>query len=111
MSIGRQRHHVTWSKREAIDDGAGNVEGAFVDQFACPAAFNWLAGGEGVIGQRLAGTQPLVMRVRASNLTRQIGADWRAQDDLSLKFYAVRSVKPDETERWLDVMVEEGVAP
>lgn len=114
--------HVAWDSRAAADDGYGNTVGSFDEQFACRARFTWLRGGEGVIAGRIEGRQPIVVRVRASIASRQITTDWRMRDlrkgawadssetQWNGPVYAVRSVAETEDRRWIDVMVEGGVA-
>jgi head-tail adaptor len=119
---GQLYERVAWDKREPVDDGYGNSEGAFVEQFQCRAGFTYLRGGETMIAGRLQGKQPIVVRVRSSSSTRQIGPDWRMRDARKGSWtdssetvwsgptYAVRSIAATPDRMWLDVMVEEGVA-
>ena len=105
------RERVAWDKRGTVLDEYGNETGDFVEQFQCRANFLHLRGGESVLAARLAGREPMVVRVRSSADTRAIEHDWRMRDRGTGKFYAVRSAAPvsDDT-AWLDVLVEGGVA-
>jgi hypothetical protein len=93
-----------------VDDGYGNMEGDFTEQFQCSAGFTFLRGGEAVIAARLEGRQPVVARLRASTQTRRIQPDWRMRDLRTGVSYAVRSVAPTPDRKWLDVTTEAGVA-
>lgn len=105
------RERVAWEKRGVVDDGYGNeVSGPFEEQFETRAGFTHLRGGEAVIASRLEGRQPVVVRVRASSETRLIDTDWQVRDVRTGDVYAVRSVAPTPDRRWIDVMVERGVA-
>lgn len=118
----RLDNRVAFDAREVIDDGVGNVEGRFVQQFECWAGFTFLRGTEAVIAARLEGRQPVVVRVRRTAQTSQIQHDWQMRDLRDGSWvgtapdqywdgpvYAVRSVIPSEDGRWLDVTVESGV--
>ncbi|PWR24568.1 head-tail adaptor protein [Zavarzinia aquatilis] len=114
---------VAFDARDVLDDGFGNGVETWQQRLVCRAGFTFLRGGESVIAARLEGRQPIVVRVRASSSTRQIGADWRMRDlragawaaDAGGAYwagpvYAVRSVIPSPDRQWLDIMVESGVA-
>lgn len=109
-NAGQLREKVAWDARTVVSDGYGNEVGAFAEQFQTRAGFTFLRGTEAVMAARLEGRQPVVARVRRSSETDQIANDWRMRDLNSGKSYAVRSVSPAENGRWLDVLVEEGVA-
>lgn len=124
---GQLYEHVAWDKREKVNPDApndyGNNFSAFVEQFQCRAGFTYLRGGESIIASRLTGKQPIVVRVRASSETRLIDTDWRMRDARNGSWtdssetvwtgpvFAVRSVAETPDRRWIDVMVEKGVAP
>lgn len=99
---------VAFDDRQQVDDGHGNFTGAFVEVFTCWGAFTYLRETESVIAARLEGRQPLVVRVRATDQTEKVDHDWRMRHGSDV--YAVRSVIPSEDRRWIDIMVERGVA-
>lgn len=114
---------VAFDRRETSDDGFGNQVESWSQRLTCYAGFTALRGGESVIAGRLEGRQPIIVRVRASSATRQIGPDWRMRNlragqweaDAGGSYwtgpvYAVRSIIPTPDRQWLDVLVESGVA-
>jgi head-tail adaptor len=122
-SAGHLHQRVAFDERPPVSDGYGNSEGEFAEVFSCRAGFTYLRGGETVIAGRLEGRQPIVVRVRASSETRQITAGWQmrnlrdgawagssGEEYWTGPLYAVRSIAPTEDRRWIDVMVESGVA-
>ncbi|MGU3494216.1 head-tail adaptor protein [Xanthobacteraceae bacterium A53D] len=105
------RHLVAWEKRAAIDDGYGNTEGDFVEQYRCHAERTAMRGGETVIASRLQGTQPYVLRIRQCAAARTITPDWQARDVRSGQVTQIKSIAdPDDRGAYLDIMVVEGVA-
>ena len=101
---------VAWESRQTADDGFGNEQGTFVEQFETYAEFIHLRGGEAVVAARLEGRQPTVVRIRATAQALLIKPDWQMRDTRTSALYAVRSVAPTRDRRWVDVMVEGGVA-
>jgi len=110
MPAGLMRRLVAWEKREEVDDGYGNTQGAFVEIFRGHAERTPLKGGESVLSARLQGTQPYVLRIRQSALSRTVTTDWQARDVRSGQIMQVKSIA-DPTDRgaYLDIMVTEGV--
>ncbi|BBF93377.1 head-tail adaptor protein [Blastochloris tepida] len=112
LAAGSLRDRLRFERRQPADDGFGNVAGDWVARCTAFAARKALRGGEAVMGQRLAGRQPIVFTVRASSETREIAPDWRAVDVRTGTVYAVRSVvDPDGRGERLDILCEGGVAP
>ena len=120
---GQLFEKVAFDQRADGDDGSGNVQGGFVEQFQRRAGFTFLRGGESVVASRLEGRQPIVVRVRRDSDTLKILPDWRMRDTRSGAWqgvgeerywdgpiYAVRSIAVTEDRQFLDVMVESGVA-
>jgi len=91
VRAGQLRERIAFDKRRETDDGAGNLEGAFEEQFVVWAEVLRLRGGEGVIAARLEGKQPVVITVRQSAATRLIKADWRARDKRTGEEFALVS--------------------
>lgn len=72
-------------------------------------------GGETVEAARLAGRQPVIVRVRQSPDTILIRTDWKITDTQSGVEYNIRSVADPELGgvehgKWLDMLAESGVA-
>jgi head-tail adaptor len=109
-TAGQLYERVAFDKRVEADDGYGNTVGRFAEQFQRRAGFTYLRGGEAVIAGRLQGRQPIVVRLRADGETRLIGADWQMRDARDGSVFAVRSIAETPDRRWLDIMVEQGVA-
>lgn len=112
---GDLRSRVTFSKPDSVSDEYGNVTTGWLDMFTVQAQITPRLGGEAVDAARLAGRQPVTMRVRSSTDTRTIRTDWRATDVRSGVAYNVRTiVDPMMGERqhgqFLDVLAEAGVA-
>ncbi len=111
MSAGELRERVTFGKRPSTDDGYGNEEGSWQDQFTVAARIQPLKGGEGVQAARLAGTQPVIIRVRWSADTVLIAPAWRAVDARSSIQYQIKSImNADEKKKYLDILAEAGGA-
>jgi head-tail adaptor len=75
---GDLRAQVKFSKPDAVPDAYGNVATGWLDMFTVAANITPRLGGETVEAARLAGRQPVVIRVRHSTDTTQIKTDWRA---------------------------------
>lgn len=83
----------------------------WTDAFSRLAKVTPLRGGETVIGERLKGSQPYVVRVYADPQTRQVNAGWRCRvvragvlpADAVLQ---IKSATADEANVWLDLVVE-----
>lgn len=116
MSAGDLRHRVTFAERDSVEDEFGNVSTGWVDRFTNIAAnITPRLGGETVEAARLAGRQPVVIRVRQSQDTRQIRTDWKATNVHTGTEYNIRTaVDPHEGDvehgKWIDMLAEAGVA-
>jgi SPP1 family predicted phage head-tail adaptor len=111
MSAGELRDLVAFERRDELDDGYGNVDGAWVEQFRTAARIQPLKGGEAVQAARLAGTQPVVIRVRYCAAARSVAPAWRARDVRSGTIYNLRSAaNMDEHRRYIDFLADAGVA-
>lgn len=113
---------VAFDARSEQSDGMGNVEGKFEQVFATRAAFRALRGTESVLGSRLEGQLPIIVRVRATPQTRAIESDWQMRDldrgawaggsgeeHWTGPIFAVRTVSDvDDGRHWLDILVVQG---
>lgn len=108
---GDLRWRIAFDRRESIDDGAGNFEGAFLEAFVVSAHVKARFGGEAITAARLEGQQTVTITIRQSAQSRQITPDWRARDVRSEQVYAIRSVvDPDGKRQWLELLCQTGVA-
>lgn len=108
---GDLRHRIAFEKRDAGDDGMGNVREGWTEQFRCAASRIPMKGGEEVMAARLESRQPFIVRVRQSTNTLRIRASWRARDARAGTIYNIRTISdPDGRGTWLDLLVEQGVA-
>lgn len=104
------RDRVAFDKHEAIDDGYGNYEGSFVEQFSVRAELRAMRGSEAVIAGRLEGKNTFGVYVRSTVNTRKITADWRMRDKRRGAAYAIRTVDAVTDLAWVYLTVESGVA-
>ena len=107
---GQLSELVAFDDRVAADDGMGNTEGDWAEKFQCRAGFTYLRGGEAVIASRLEGVQPVVVRIRATPETLQIEPDWQMRDVRRSTPYNIRSIAATPDRKWLDLVVQSGVA-
>lgn len=126
MQIGRLNRAVrfdnrlagTLNKRIAFDkrpdtanDGYGNTQGDWEEQFWVWSSKRYLLGGEDVMAARLSGSQPLLLTVRSSSNTRQIAESWRCRDLASEEIFNIRSVTPAQDRNgFIDILCEKGAA-
>jgi len=104
------RRKVAFDKQSAASDGHGGQSTAFAEQFVVAAKYTHLRGGETVMADRLAGRHPMIIRVRATSQTRLVATGWRARDARDQTIYNIRDVTPTEDRRWIELLVESGVA-
>jgi len=116
MPIGELRERITFSKRNIqADDGYGNIESEFVDQFTVygqvspiKGRITTFLGEESVVGQKLTAIQPVKLRVRYSRETETITPDWRAK--VRSTYYNILSIaNPDERHGYLEMLAQSGV--
>lgn len=105
---GELRERIAWQQRGRDADDRPTI---WSDKFSRLAKVTPLRGGEAVIGERLAGSQPYVVRLYADASTRQINGGWRGRvaraGALPLDaILEVKSVTIDEAGKWVDVLVE-----
>jgi len=114
IEAGKLKHRIALERRQEINPDApndyGNTVADWVSEGEVAAQFIALRGGEAVIAGRLQGRQPVVIRVRASALTRSVSSDWRVTDVRSGVSYAVRTVTETEDRAAVEILAESGVA-
>ena len=111
---GDLRHRVAFAERDNVEDEFGNVTAGWTDRFTVAANIIPRLGGEAVEAARLAGRQPVVIRVRVSPDTVQITTDWKATDELGKTYNIRTAVDPllgnNNHGMYIDMMAETGVA-
>lgn len=112
---GELRRRVSLYAPNQVSDDFGNVTTGWEFKFTVSASITPRLGGETVEAARLAGRQPVVIRTRFSNDTKQIRTDWKATDVQSGIDYNIRSVADPllgtvEHGKWIDLLAESGVA-
>ncbi|UEM09018.1 head-tail adaptor protein [Bradyrhizobium barranii subsp. barranii] len=108
---GALRHRIAFDRREDVDDGYGNTQSEFVEQFVVWAGVEARFGGETVTAARLSGQQPLTITVRRSEQTARIKTDWQARDTRTGETYNIRSIAdPTDAGAFLELLCQAGVA-
>jgi head-tail adaptor len=111
---GDLRYRVTFAERDTTQDEYGNVSGGWVDRFTVSANIIAKLGGEAVDAARLAGRQPVLIRVRKSPDTRLITTDWRATDGEGREYNIRTAIDPligdSRHGLWIEMIAETGVA-
>lgn len=114
MIAGELRERVTFDRRQETNpdapDDYGNTVSDWVEQFTVWGSYKPLRGGETVMAGRLEGRRPQIVRVRRSPDTLLITADWRARDVHTDEVFAIREVTPTPDRKWVELLVESGVA-
>jgi head-tail adaptor len=115
-SAGELTALVAFETRIWQPDGGGGHDGLWNEAFRCRARLQPLTGGETVIAGRLQGRQPFVLTVRQEARTKAVTTEYRvrqiAPDGDINRLFKVRAAPSDidGRRRFLDIMVEEGVA-
>lgn len=111
-SAGLMRQKVHFQRRAPREDEYGNTVEDFETVFSDAAEFIPLRGGESVMGARLTGIQPYIVRVRSNSNTRQVDADWQIVDARSGREMAITAppANMDQKNAFLDFMATDGVA-
>jgi head-tail adaptor len=111
-SAGSARMKIHLQRRIEKEDEYGNTVEDFQTIFTDAAEFIPLRGGEAVMGSRLSGIQPFIVRVRSSIASRAVAADWQIVDARSGVVYAITAppTNQDQKNAWLDIMVTQGRA-
>lgn len=107
---GDLRERFAFDKRILSSDGAGNQQGVWEEQFILSVQRGFLRGGESVQAARLEGRAPALLTIWSSGLSRSITTDWRCRDTRSDDVFNIRAVTPRQTNDFIDLLVEKGVA-
>lgn len=106
-NAGRAKDRVSFEQRGV--DAHGDRLGAWSVVLTRPAQLQPLRGGEAVMGQRLAGIQPMIISVRSERATRAIDpVNWRAFNARTGERYSLKSPGQADPKSagWLDFLVE-----
>ena len=110
FGAGQLDQLVAFDRREIVDDGYGNlVAGDWQEQFQHRAKFIHLRASETVMAGRLESHGSIIMQVRVSADTRQIGVDWQARDVRRGTAYNIRDVQQDKSRAIFDLLAESNV--
>jgi SPP1 family predicted phage head-tail adaptor len=111
---GSLRYRVTFAERNTTTDEYGNASTAWAERFTVAANIIPRLGGEAVDAARLAGRQPVVIRVRKSPDTAKITTDWKATDQVGKEYNIRTAIDPalGDGRRgfFIDMIAETGVA-
>jgi len=115
MRTSALTHRIAFERRALFDDGYGNKRGEFGLVFEAQAGIQARMGGEAVLAERLAGRQPVTIRVRQSTGAREVTTDWRIRDVRTGTLYNIRAITDPfshtaERGRYFDILAESGVA-
>src|SRR5262245_37787646 len=115
MAAGDLRYRVKFSERDTVNDEYGNPSTGWVDRFTVAANIVPGIGGESIQAARLAGRQPVTIRVRRSTDTMKIRTDWKATNVQDGIEYNIRTaVDPFmgsvEHGKFIEMLAETGVA-
>jgi head-tail adaptor len=115
MSAGDLRYRVTFAEPDAVGDDFGNVTSGWIDRFTVAANITPArAGSEAVDAARLAGRQPVTIRVRKSADTVKINTNWKATDGTGVQYNIRSAIDPDIGNArhgfYIDMLAETGVA-
>lgn len=109
---GAMRESLTFQVKVTSPDEYGNEQTEWATQFTDAAELIPLKGGEPVIGARLTGTQPFVIRIRSHTKSRLVTTAYRAIDARNpSRIFNITSVaNMDQKNAYLDMMATQGVA-
>ena len=102
---------VAFDQRAEVEDEYGNMVAGWTEQFQARAHFEYLRGSETVMAGRLAGQEPMLVRIRTSANARRIENEWQMRDKGDNdKPYNVTDVTWDNSRAVIDLIVVGGVA-
>ena len=110
LNAGNLTERVALDLRQETDDGYGNLQSDFVEQFTRRAEFVYAGGGEAVAAQRMAGRSIMKIRFRSDTDTRSVTTDWQLRDVRRGTVYAIREVDAVTDPSCIYLVVSSGVA-
>lgn len=110
IKAGELRQRFSFAFRQTVSDGMGNEQGEWVQQFEAWGKRVVLRGGEQVMADRLAGREPAIITIRASNQARQVTTDWRCTDTRTGDIFNIRQAMQGEKRDFIELLCDKGVA-
>lgn len=110
INAGMLKERFAFDRRQSVQDGYGNEQGAWAEQYNCRARRQPLNGGEGVMAGRLQGRQTVLLYIRYSTAAKAISTEFRARDMLTGEVFNIREAKATEDRRFVELLCEKGVA-
>ncbi|PLR25067.1 head-tail adaptor protein [Caulobacter zeae] len=108
MRAGQFPERVRFEQRGLDRNGDRLGDWVADPAFETAAGFTWLRGGETAINARLQGVQPVVVRVRISQLLATVTTAFRVVDLGTGDVFAIRSRILDRRARVLDFACDTG---
>lgn len=108
MGAGQLRKRVYFARPKRTADGGGGASITWVPAVTVWGALTLERGREAIAAGRLESASVGTLRIRSSAEARGIDASYKATiDDVD---YQVRSITEDPKRKWLEFVVERGVA-
>jgi SPP1 family predicted phage head-tail adaptor len=106
---GRLNKRVTFQREVRIPDGGGGADRVWSDYFSCDGAYSPERGREKIEAGRLESSSAGILVVRSSSETRIVDEAYRVIiDGIAHQIRAIGN--PDQHDRFLEFVVERGVA-
>lgn len=102
-------HLLSFAQRISSDDGYGNQQGNFEEQFTVWAAIRSRGGSEAIVAARMEGQNILGVYLRSSSQTRQIASDWRMTDTRTGAQYGIKIVDTVTDRRFVYLEAQTGI--
>ena len=99
---GQLRDRITLQRR--ADDENGDPLGGWSSAFWRMVKLLNLRGGEGVLQQRLQGSQPVLLVVRADPETRMIDNSFRAINHRTRQIYDLSAASETQDRTWVEIL-------
>lgn len=106
---GELRERLIFQSPAPLDDGYGNQEQGWQDEFTAWARLQPKVGGETVLAARLTGRQIYLVHLRSSGNTRRVAPEWQAVHVKNGRVFQIKSPSRnmDEKGDWLEMDAEE----
>ncbi|MEM6617454.1 MAG: head-tail adaptor protein [Pseudomonadota bacterium] len=110
MKAGPLRYNYSFQRRGATNDGFGNVETDWVEQFQQRGGRAFFRGIEKAQDAASTATQKMIIQIRQSDNADTVSTDFRVVDVRSGETYNVVAVEADPVRRLIELIVESGGA-
>lgn len=107
---GALQDRIAFDERVETADAYGGATAVWTERFVCAAQFLYQRGDERLAADRLEGRSVYKLKIRSSEASRAVGADWRVRDVRRGTVYNVREVDAVTDRAWVYLVVEAGVA-